>query len=93
MRPQLLSAECRTTEGSSSQCVSFAWAALLSLAGLKLSIQQLTGHAMIVHPNNVSHPLQLGLDEYGFNAGVLCTVQDLEVCDTAMPWDERRARM
>ena len=58
--------------------------ALLSLAGLKLPIQQLTGHAMVVHPDNVSHPSQLGLDKYGFRAGTLCTVQDLKVCDTVL---------
>ena len=42
-----------------SVLVLLAWATLLFLAGLKLSIQQLTGHAMIVHPDDISHPSQL----------------------------------
>ena len=70
-----------------SVLVPLAWTALLSIAGLKLSIEKLTGHAIVVHPDDMSHPWQLGLDEYGFNAGTLCTVQDLEVCDTVVPWD------
>ena len=40
---------------------------------------------MVVHPDNLSHQLQLGLDEYGFNAGALCTVQDLKVCYKVLP--------
>ena len=44
---------------------------------------------MVVHPDNVSHLLQLGLDEYGFNAGALCMVQDLEVSDTVLPSDAK----
>lgn len=60
---------------------------MLFLASLKLSIQQLTGHAMIVHPDDISHPSQLDLDEYGLNPGTLCTVQDLEVCDMVLAVD------
>ena len=72
-----------------SVLVLLARAALLFLASLKLSIQQLTGHAMIVHPDDISHPSQLGLDEYGLNAGTLCRVQDLKVCDMVLPADAK----
>ena len=44
---------------------------------------------MVFHPDKVSHPSQLGFDEYGFNAGTLCTVQDLKVCDTVLPSDAK----
>ena len=54
LQPQVLSAGCRTTKGSPSQC---------SCNAHKLSIQQLTGHARIVHSDDLSHPSQLGLDE------------------------------
>ena len=37
---------------------------------------------MVVHPDDVCYPWKLGLDEYGFNAGTLRTVQDLEICDS-----------
>ena len=57
---------------------------MLFLASLKLSIQQLTAHAMIIHPDDIFHPSQLDLDEYGLNPGTLCTVQDLEVCDMVL---------
>lgn len=70
-----------------SVLVLLARAALLFLASIKFSIQQLTGHAMIIHPDDISHPLQLDLDEYGLNPGNLCTVQDLEVCDMVLPAD------
>ena len=60
---------------------------MLFFASLKLSIQQLTGHAMIVHSHDISHPLQLDLDEYGLNPGTLCMVQDLEVCDMVLSAD------
>ena len=87
--PQVLSAGCRTIEGSPSRSVlvPLERAALLSIAGLKLSIQKLTGHAIVVHPDDMCHPSQLGLDEYSFNAGTPCTVQDLEICDTVIPSD------
>ena len=42
---------------------------------------------MIVHPDDISYPSQLDLDEYGLNPGTLCTVQDLEVCDMVLPVD------
>ena len=77
-----------TIEGFPSQCSCTACVgSLLFLAGLKLSIQQLTGHAMIIHPDDISHPSQLGLDEYGLNPDTLCTIQDLEVCDMVLPAD------
>ena len=72
-----------------SVLVLLAWAVLLFLASLKLSIQKLTGHAMIVHPDDIFYPSHLGLDEYGLNAGTLCKVQDLEVCDMVLPPDAK----
>ena len=36
---------------------------------------------MVDHPDDMCYPWKLGLDEYGFNAGTLRTVQDLEICD------------
>ena len=42
---------------------------------------------MIVHPDDISHPWQLDLDEYDLSPGKLCTVQDLEVCDMVLPVD------
>ena len=44
-----------------SVLVPLAWAALLSLVSLKISMQQLTRHARIVHSDEMSHPSQLGL--------------------------------
>ena len=72
-----------------SVLISFARVALLSLASLKLPIQQLTGHAMVIHPDNMSHPSQLGLNKYGFNAATFCMVQNLKVCDTVLPSDAK----
>ena len=66
--PQVLSAGWPTTKFSSCVLLLLAWTTLLPLADLKLSIQQLTWHTVVVQP-------MLGLDEYaGFNAGTLCTV-------------------
>ena len=44
-----------------SVLVPLARAALLSLASLKISMQQLARHARIVHSDDMSHPTQLSL--------------------------------
>ena len=47
------------------------------------------GHAMIVHPDDIFRPSQLGLDKYDLKAGTLYTVQDLNICDMILPVDPK----
>ena len=50
---------------------SFLWAAFISLAISKLSVEQTPGHALVLHADDMPHPSQLDFEEYGLNAGRL----------------------
>ena len=69
--------------------VSQLWAALVSLAELKLSTHQASWHPKLLHADYMPHPSKLGLDEHGLDAGGVCTVQDLKICDAVLPFDSK----
>ena len=72
-------AGCRTTKGPRSQCPCSACAGSLALSCQPQALHTAVDGEYSGCPSyDMSHPLQLGLYEYGLNAGTLCKVQNLE---------------
>ena len=69
--------------------VPFLWSALVSPATGEFSIEQASGHAVLLHTGNMPYPSELGLDEPGFNADRVCTLQHLSVGDAVLPSDSK----
>ena len=69
--------------------VPFLRAALVSFALQELSVQQASWHAVLSHPDDMSHPAELCLEEHGLDTCGVSTVQDFEVCDAVLPADSK----
>lgn len=72
--------------------VPFLRAALVSFALQELSVQQASWHAVLFHPDDMSHPAELCLEEHGLDTCGVSTVQDFEVCDAVLQADSKDGR-
>ena len=61
----------------------------MSFALQELSVQQASWHAVLFHPDDMSHPAELCLEEHELDTCRVSTVQDLEVCDAVLPADSK----
>ena len=53
----------------------------------ELSIKQLSWHAVLLHPDDMSCLTKLGLEEQCFSACCLDSIQDLKIGDLLLPAD------
>ena len=63
------------------------WSTLVSFAGLEFHVHQASRHPTLLHSNQVSNPLKLGLDDGGLYAGGLSLIEDLQIGDVVLPPD------
>ena len=72
--------------------VPFLRAALVSFALQKLSVQQASWHVVLFHPDAMSQPAELCLEEHGLDTCGVSTVQDFEVCNAVLQADSKDGR-
>lgn len=65
------------------------WSTLVSFAGLELSVHQAFRHPTCVHPNHVSNPTKLGLDDDGLYTGGFSFVKNLQIGDAILLFDSQ----
>ena len=65
------------------------WSTLISFAGLKFPVHQVSRHLTFLHSNHMSNPSKLGLDDGGLYAGGLSLIKDLQISDVVLPPDSQ----